>query len=183
MTPAAEEPASRTDQLQRALRRMPLVRQVIPQEAGIGWPLPQRKASRLLVVWPFYGMTRPAAGQKTDVFPIFATVTVAWATKIVVEYVDLQYSGACPRLDPPVPVGQFPHPALSGLSVGEYRQGRARLLALYDQLFDVLEAGGEFDPRFLAEFGGLLTRYLEPGLEPQYRALAGPFVARFLDRK
>jgi hypothetical protein len=159
---------------------MPLYRQVIPQEAGIGWPLPRRKKEdgRVYVTVPVFGM-RPLTGGGAELYPIFATVTVDWGTKTVVEYVDLRYAGLCPKSDDPRPVGRFPHNEIAGMTVAEYRAAKGTLLALYDTLFDTLGANGEFDAGFSAEFAALFGRLLEPGLESQYRALAEKFVARF----
>jgi hypothetical protein len=177
------EPRSRTEQFLQAFRRMPLVRQVIPQEAGIGWPLPRRKDGKLYVIWPFYGFAPTARAGHTDLFPVFATVTVDWGTKSVVEFVDFRYAGRLPRDERPRPVGQFPHPAVAGFTVGEYRKAKGDLLALYDRLFEVLAAGGEFDPAFLTQFGELFARMLEPAFEQQYREIAAPFMSRFFGEK
>jgi hypothetical protein len=179
----APEPRSRTEQFVLALRRMPLVRQLVPQEAGIGWPLPRRRDGRLFVLWPFYGFAPDRSTGRTNLFPIFATLTIDWATKVPVEYVDLVYSGLCPRQEAPVPVGQFPHPAVAKMTVAQYQEAKARLLALYDQLFDTLAASGTFTPEFAREFGDLFVRLLEPSLESQYRELGGPFVTHFLGEK
>lgn len=176
------EPRSRTEQFLFALPRMPLFRQMIPQAAAIGWPLPRRsKDKRLYVTIPFYGFRRAADG-KTDLFPIFATITVDWETKIVVEYADLRYTGLCPRDNPPKPVGRFPHDAVVTGTVDDYRRAKSDLFVLYDKLFDALAAGAPIDTAVATEFAALFDRLLEPGLEPQYRALAEKFVERFKPR-
>jgi hypothetical protein len=180
MPETRSEPRSRVEQFLLALPRMPVFRQLIPQEAGIGWPLPRRKKEdgRLYVTIPFYGFRRAKDG-KTDLFPLFATITVDWSTKIVVEYADLQYTGLCPRSDEPRSVGRFPHEAVSDLTVAQYRQAKSDLLAHYDQMLESLAAGAGVDAAFAARFSALFSKLLEPALEEQYRALAGKFVERF----
>ncbi len=180
MTEPTEESQSRTEQFLKALSRMPLYRQVIPQEAGIGWPLPRRKKDdgRVYATVPLFGM-RPLTSGGAELYPIFATVTADWATKTVVEYVDLRYAGLCPKSDVPQPVGRFPHDEVADMTVAEYRAAKGALLTLYDTLFDTLAANREFDAEFSAEFAALFGRLLEPGLDSQYRALAEKFVARF----
>jgi hypothetical protein len=173
----------RTETLMRELRGTPLFRQLVPMEAGIGWPIPVRKGDGVPMVClrlARFGF-RPTAerGKGAVLYPPFATVTLRWDTGRPVEYVDLGYSRPWPPDPDPQPVGTFPHEAVRG-SRGAYLADRRRLLACYDELFDRLARREGFDAAWVEEFGGLLRRLVEPGLEPYYRILGPSFFDRFL---
>ncbi|QFR00995.1 hypothetical protein F9278_37855 [Streptomyces phaeolivaceus] len=175
----------RSEALCREVRRSPVIRQLVPMEAGIGWPLPvpvvQDGTPRVYVRLPLFVM-RPDPAGGADLFPPFATATVDWSTRRLVEYTDLRFKEPHrSRAEWSRPVGRFPHPAVAGLTTNAYRDLRTRLLTLYDELLDELahgrQPGGGARP---GEFGGLLTRLLEPALVPHYRRLAPKFLGRYL---
>jgi hypothetical protein len=178
MNPAPS--AGRTEQLLRDVRKMPLFHQLIPQEAGVGWPLPLRRDNRVYAALPFFGMGRGAEKGKTPLYPIFAALTVDWSNFKPVKYVDFHFENPFGPVPWDQPVGTFPHAAVAGLTVGEYEAKRRELLALYDELFTMLGRGGTFGADWNQRFGGLLRLLLEPGLEPFYRTLAPNFTAQFL---
>lgn len=172
---------SKTEQLLEDVRKMPLFRQLVPQEAGVGWPIPVRKGEKVYVTLPFFGLAPLRAKGQTALHPPFATLTLTWPTLVPVEYVDLRFRDPQPDECWTAQVGTFPHPAVAGLTVGHYKGRRGELLAMYDELFDTLTANGALPPVWEERFGQSLRLLLEPGLEPYYRALAPKFFARFLD--
>ncbi|MFI1682869.1 hypothetical protein [Streptomyces sp. NPDC020607] len=181
-TPVGPGPVPTADLLER-LRRMPLFRQLVPMEAGIGWPVPLRLSRRsgtprVCLRLPLFGM-RPLSGGGAELFPPFATVTLDRATGRPLEYVDLRLTRPWPAPDDTRPVGVFPHKAVDG-TVGDYRAARRELLALYDDLCDSLAAHLPFERE--DRFAALLRTLLEPGLEPYYRVLGPDFFTHFLGR-
>ncbi len=166
-------PRSRTEHLLLDVRQMPIFRQLVPQEAGVGWPLPLRRHDTVYAVLPFFGLGRGEKGQ-TPLFPPFATLTLEWATRVPVKYLNLRFEG--PLADSNVswdqPIGTFPHPAVAGLTVGQYQQKRSELLALYDELFRTLTNKDTFSEEWKSRFGALLRLLMEPALLPFYRRLA-----------
>ncbi|WP_409239120.1 hypothetical protein [Streptomyces sp. PA5.6] len=172
-----------TAELLERLRRMPLFRQLVPMEAGIGWPVPLRLsrrsgAPRICLRLPLFGMHALSDGG-AELFPPFATVTLDRATGRPMEYVDLRLTRPWPPPDDTRPVGVFPHKTLDG-TVGDYRAARRELLGLYDDLCESLAARTPFARG--ARFTALLRTLLEPGLEPYYRALGPDFFTHFLGR-
>nr|WP_062343178.1 hypothetical protein [Herbidospora sakaeratensis] len=164
------------------LRAMPLFRQSVPMESGLGWPIPVRhrpgwdgSVAGVFVRIPLFGFRgRPTGG--TDIYPFFATITVDWRTRRAVEYADLRYTRPWKPWNRE-PAGVFPHASLRG-SKRAYLEKRDALLSLYDEMLD----GMLHDRPFGAgdEFGRLLRELLEPPLERYYRLLGPAFFGRFL---
>jgi hypothetical protein len=164
-----------------SVRRMPLYRQLIPQEAGIGWPLPVRVGGRggtLYVTLPFFGYTN--TNGQTRLFPPFATLTLTWANGLPVEYVDLRYRNPLPEIDWKSEAGSFPHAAVASLKVCEYEEAKAEFFLLYDEMLDRLSRGEPLSQTASARFSELMRLLIEPPLVPFYRALAPKFFDRFL---
>src|SRR3712207_2891537 len=69
--------ASRTEALLREVRQTPLFRQLVPMEAGIGWPIPVRRVDgegqrRVYLRLPLYGYRpTPVRGQSAILYPPF----------------------------------------------------------------------------------------------------------------
>ena len=162
------------------LRHIPIFRQLIPQEAGIGWPIPVRKSGTVYVTVPFYGFEYNKEQQQTKLFPPFATLTFNWENKLPVEYVNLRFRNPWPEGPWQEQAGVFPHPAVAHLSVGQYQQKREELLAMYDEMLATLAQGGTFSAEWTTAFSTLLRMLMEPALESFYRALAPKFFERFL---
>lgn len=162
------------------IRKMPLFRQLVPQEAGIGWPIPLRKAGKVYVTFPCFGFARTAEQGKTALYPPFALLTVTWTNWIPVEYVNLRFRNPWPEGQWEGQVGEFPHEAVAHLTVSQYREQRHALLGMYDEMLDRLAQGSSFDPAWEARFGHLLRLLMEPSLEPYYRVLGSKFFAHFL---
>ena len=175
---AAQSTNSRTATLMDEIRRTPAFRQLVPQEAGVGWPLPLRRQGTTYLTLPFFGMPPSSGAGSTPLYPPFAAMTLEWRTGRVVAYRHFGFER--PWEAPDGPVGTFPHDAVRGLRRSEYLERRADLLALYDQLFERLEQGTAFDDAWAARFSELLGTLMEPGLLPFYRTLAPGFVGRFL---
>jgi hypothetical protein len=161
-----------------AVRRSPVFRQLIPQEAVTGWPLPNRRDDSTYVTLPFHRMSR--RGGETgqwDLYPPFATLSFDWGDGRLVAYRDLAYDR--PWEPPEGPVGTFPHSSETA-SKRRYLERRAELLVAYDELFQKLATADTFENAWITRFGALLGELMEPSLKPFYRALAPKFVDRFL---
>ena len=175
-TPAA--PASRAERLVRALRRSALFRELVPMEAGVGWPLPHLSNGSVHAILPCFGMARVGKPARTALLAPFAGFTVSWSSGRPVEYVDYRYRGAWRNLDFSRPLGSFPHEQVQAMRRSDYLAKRARLHRMYGQLFDSLAAGGELPPFWMREFTELVDLLWEPALRPFYRQLAPRFYAR-----
>ena len=171
---------SKTEDFIKSIRKHPVFTSLVALEAGTGWPYPVRKGGKVYVTLPFFGCPRTANQKETPLYPPFATITAGWNTGLVVEYENLRFRNPWPEGRWDEQVGTFPHPAVAGLTVGDYKAKRAELFAMYDELFDTLEAGGEFADGWIGRFEALLRLLVEPSLEPYYRALAPKFFDRFL---
>ncbi len=168
-------------QVMQDIRRMPLVRQLVPQEAGISWPMPLRKEGRIYVTFAFFGMFYQQEQQQTALFPPFATLTLNRVNLLPVEYVNLRFRNPWPAGNWEAQADIFPHAGLAHLSIGQYQQKREELLSMYDEMMATLAEGGTFAPEWTAAFRRLLRLLMEPGMVPFYRALAPRFFAHFLD--
>ncbi len=162
------------------LRKSPVFRQLVPQEAGIGWPIPLRRNKKVFVTLPFYGFSHKAHNQETILHPPFATITIDWSNQMPVEYVNLRFRNPWPEGDWQRPAGTFPHPAVSKLSIKQYRDLRNELLSMYDILLDTLAMNEVLTTDWKASFSLLLRMLMEPSLEPYYRALGEKFFDNFL---
>jgi hypothetical protein len=169
--------------LMNDVRKMPLFRQVIPMEAGVGWPVPRQpggEQSKVYVTLPFFGFSQTKAPGQTSLTPPFATMTLDWATQVPVEFVNLRFHNPWPEGQWEGQVGVFPHAAVAGLTVGEYKARRSELLGMYDHMMATLAANRALTPEWSAEFSALLRTLMEPGLEPYYRAIGPKFFGHFL---
>lgn len=170
----------RTEQLTRDVRKMPLFRQLVPQEAGVGWPMPFRKANGVYVTLLFFGYGQDPDSGSTAVYPPFSMVTVDWANWRAMEYLDLRYRHPWPDDQCTARAGTFPHQAVAGLSVAEYRERRTEMFSAYDEILGHLVSGTEVPADLGMRFGERLRVLMEPGLELYYRALSPQFFGRFL---
>jgi hypothetical protein len=172
--------SSRTARLMNDVRKTPVFRQLIPLEAGIGWPIPLRRAGKVCVILPFFGMGPALGSSVTALYPPFSTLTLEWSNQRVVEYVDLRFKNPWPEGEWEREAGTFPNGEVSSLTVNQYREKRGELLALYDELFGMLAANTPFSEEWTGRFSALLRLLLEPPLEPYYRAIGPKFFQRFL---
>jgi len=172
---------SRTEILMKQVRSSPMGRQLVPLEAGTGWPMPSRQATKLFVKLPFYGFRRGKKAGETHLTPPFAIITVDWSNGLPVEYLNLQVRSPDPKLDwNGRVVGMFPHPSIAGLKLSEYKKQRCALLKMYDELFDTLILRKGL-PKFWENlFSERLGRLMEPSLLPYYEAMEPDFFAKFL---
>ena len=171
---------SKTREFVGKIRKSPVFTSLVALEACTGWPFPVRKNGRVYVSIPFFGCPRTAGQKENPLYPPFAVITAQWSNGLVVEYLNLRFRNPWPEGKWDEQVGTFPHAAVAGLSVSEYTAKREELFAMYDELFDTLEKGGEFNEDWTTRFESLLRLLLEPSLEPYYRALAPKFFDRFL---
>lgn len=173
---------SKMQALMKSIRQMPLFRQLIPMEAGVGWPIPLRKGGKTYVILPFYGYTRGSKERQIVLYPPFATITLDWSNQKPVEYVNLRFRNPWPEGEWETEVGHFPHPAVTQMTVQQYKAKRNELLTMYDEMFENLTQGHPFSAEWSARFGQLLGTLMEPPLEPYYRALSPKFFDRFLPK-
>lgn len=171
---------SRTQSLIKDIRKTPLFRQLVPQEAGIGFPIPLRKEGKVYITLPFFGFSPTAEAGNTKLFPPFAIATIDWSNQVPVEYLNLRFRNPAPELDWMKQVGTFPHPAIAQMTVGEYQQLKQELLGMYDRMLDLLAAKSPLSPEWSKRFEELLNILIEPTLKPYYRALNPKFFDRFL---
>ncbi|MEH1013118.1 hypothetical protein V6U90_08395 [Micromonospora sp. CPCC 206060] len=178
-----EQSSTRTGRLMHDVRRTPTFRQLLPMESMLAWPIPLRRGAAdgpagVYLRLPVFGGARVAGGG-VDIHPPFATLTVCWGTGRIVEYTDLRFTRPWPVPAGAPPVGRFPGEALR-VSIGEYLRLRERLLRRYDELLDNMSRGRSLPTATAQEFGSLLARLIEPGLEPYLRILGPKFFDRFL---
>jgi len=173
-------PTTRIAQLARELRRMPLGRQLIPMEAGLGWPIPIAAGEKAYVKFVFFGY-QPVRGKDVTalVFPPSHTVTLDWVTGRPVEFVNLRYRNPDPQLDWTSQAGTFPHEAV-GDSKSQYVANRQRAYELYDRLLNATAEGTPFPDDETAELSTLLRTLVEPDLLPYYAAIGPAFSQNFL---
>ncbi len=175
-----------TEKLLKNIRKTDLFRQLIPQEAGIGFPIPLRRKDKVYAILPCFGFKPTSEKGKTLLYPPFATITVNWENQVAVEYVNLMF-----RKDEPGKewtevlwegeIGTFPHEALAKMTVNEYQQKRLQLLEMYDQMFLALAKKETLSSQWEASFSQLLSLLIEPALIPYYRILSPKFGDRFLN--
>ncbi|MUG96848.1 hypothetical protein F7734_32705 [Scytonema sp. UIC 10036] len=174
------QPTSKTGQLIVNIRKTPLFRQLIPQEAGIGLPIPLRKEGKVYVILPLFGSIVNRQEKVTYIYPPFSTITLDWSNLQVVEYVNLRFRNPAPELNWEAEAGIFPHPAVSQMTIAQYKEQRQELLTMYDKMFEMLAEGSAFPDEWCRRFSELFHLLLEPTLEAYYRALAPKFCDRFL---
>ena len=170
----------RTEQLTRDVRKMPLFRQLVPQEAGVGWPMPFRKANGVYVTLLFFGYGQDPDSGSTAVYPPFSMVTVDWANWRAMEYLDLRYRHPWPDDQCTARAGTFPHQAVAGLSVAEYRGTSYRDVLRLRRNTRSSGVGNRGSRRSRHAIRERLRVLMEPGLELYYRALSPQFFGRFL---
>jgi hypothetical protein len=171
---------SRTESLFKGIRNMPLFKQLIPMESGIGWPIPVRRDGKVYLKFLFFGQSSTGEKGKIALTPPFATLTLNWANAVPVEYIDLRFQNPAPDLIWEGQVGIFPHQAVERIPINTYIQKRQELFALYDDLFNALAKGDSRTADQDAEFAHLFSTLLESPLIPYYRAIAPKFIDRFL---
>ena len=174
--------SSRTEALMKGVRQTGLFHDLVPMEAGIGWPIPSRSRSsgRAILTLPFFGMSPTVDRGVTALFAPFSGITLDWLNGRPVQYVDYRFRSAWANIDFSRPVGVFPHDAVRNLTRKEYLEKRAELLLRYDALMDTLAAGGELPPFWIKEFAEALKLLIEPGLLRFYAKLGPTFYEKFL---
>ncbi|MBL3526344.1 MAG: hypothetical protein JMN27_07980 [gamma proteobacterium endosymbiont of Lamellibrachia anaximandri] len=180
---STQQSVRRTSALLERLRKTPWFQQLIPAEAGIGWPIPLRRNGKVYMRIPFFGFSPTSEKGKTALFPPFALVTLDWASLVPAEYVNLQFRNPWPDVEWGKPVGHFPHESVASLAVGEYKEKRKELLELYNELFDKLSQGSDFSEEWNHRFSTTLNILMEPSLEPYYRTLGKNFFNHYLPSK
>jgi hypothetical protein len=170
---------SRTEKLLQNIRKTPLFMQLIPQEAGIGLPIPLRREEKAYAILPCFGF-KPIEKGKTILFPPLANVTVQWSNQLPVKYVNLKFDNPAPELQWSGEIGTYPHDAVVGMTIGEYKAKRRELLQMYDEMFAALENGSGLSPEWKQQFSELFSILIEPPLIPYYRVFGAKFCQKFL---
>jgi hypothetical protein len=179
MTVSASPPKGtpRAEAMMAWLRRTDAFRELIPADAALGWPAVEPRGDDVLLTMPVFAQQR-APGGGVELFPPFATLTVAWDPPRISGYLDLRTADGW-TADLERPAGTFPHAAL-GDSERAYLALRRELFERYDELCRALAAHREPSSAAADELSRLLRILLEPGLEPYYRRLAPAFFDRHL---
>jgi hypothetical protein len=167
-------------QVMESLRNTPIFRQLIPQEAAIGWPVPVRKKGRVYVTFFLFGRAYQPEKQQSALYPPFAALTFNWEKQRLVKFVDLLFEHPWPEGNWQDQVGTFPHTEIAQLSVSEYEARRKELFSMYDEMLQWLREGRSFPAAWRQRFGERLRVLMEPALEPFYRALEPRFFTHFL---
>jgi hypothetical protein len=169
------------------IRKTPIFRQLVPQEAGIGWPIPLRKVmgaehkKKVFVSLPFFGFARIPNSQETALYPPFALLTIDCLTQVPMEYVNLRFRNPWPEGQWEGQIGTFPHVAIAHLSVSQYLEQRNQLLSMYDELLDALVKDQALSSEWCALFSKLLRTLMEPSQEPYYRVLGQMTGSKFFE--
>ena len=169
-----------TEQLLKNIRKTPLFMQLIPQEAGIGLPIPLRRNNKIYAILPCFGFN-PIEKGKTELFPPFAKITVQWSNQVPVEYVNLHFSNSAPGLQWSGEIGTYPHDAVAGMTIGEYKAKRRELMQMYDEMFTALKDNSSLSQEWKQRFSSLFSTLIEPPLVPYYQILGAKFCDRFLN--
>lgn len=163
----------------QSFRKSGLFQELIPMEAGIGWPMPLRRAGAVYLKLILFGQANSEEKGKVALFAPFGLVILGWNNFKVVSYTNFNYENPWPERPISGQVGIFPHPQISHLTVGEYKEQRQILYSQFDHLFEALATGvtrSETDDETLRD---LFSKMVEPSLLPYYRALAPKFIDRF----
>lgn len=176
---------SQTEKLLKNIRKTPLFMQLIPQEAGIGLPIPLRRKideeMKVYAILPCFGFN-PVEKGRTKLFPPFAKITVQWSNKVPVEYVNLHFNNPAPKeLHWSGEIGTYPHDAVAGMTIGEYKTKRRELMQMYDEMFTALENNSSLSQEWKQQFSSLFSTLIEPSLIPYYRVFGAKFCDRFLN--
>lgn len=169
-----------TEKLLKNIRKTPLFMQLIPQEAGIGLPIPLRRNNKVYAILPCFGF-KPVEKGKTLLFPPFAKITVQWSNQLPVEYVNLHFNNPAPELQWSGEIGTYPHDAVAGMTIGEYKAKRQELMQMYDEMFAALENSSGLSPDFKQQFRDLFSTLIEPSLVSYYQVLGAKFCQSFLN--
>jgi hypothetical protein len=183
-TDRSQRVLTKTDELFKSIRNGGMFRELVPMEASNGLPIPLRKGNVVYAILPFYTY-KPAdsqQGNKIVLFPPFVSITVNWATKVPVEYVNFRFRSPAPELNWEQAAGFFPPAGMESMSVREYEQQKRELMVMYDELFEMLNQQGSFSAAWNERFSKLLRLMVEPCLEPYYRALSPKFFENFLKK-
>jgi hypothetical protein len=158
----------------KSARNSSIGRQVVPMEAITGWPIPFEQNGKLFFKLLYFGVGRKEKG-KTELFPPCVMLVLNYKTGEVVEYTNFYFSSPWPEMKRDVPVGYFPHPAVAGMRLSEYRQQKKELMIMYDQLIEAFlnhkQPGDEWNDKFF----GILAILLEPSLRRFYQTMGGDF--------
>ncbi len=166
------------EQILRNVKTMPIYKQLIPMEAISGWLIPFRKGGRTYITIPYCG-AMPLKPGKTKLYPPLALLTIDVQTGIPVQYVNTRYSNPWPEGKWSEAAGSFPHDAIAKMLVHEYKEKRARLKAIYDEMISCMNDDRELDPALDREFHDIINLLVDPGLKPFYTAIAPGFFGRY----
>jgi hypothetical protein len=160
------------------IRQSSVFRNLVPMQAGTGWPVPIRKRGKMYLCIPYFGLQQGKGKQPVLIYPPFATITVSWPKLLIVEYVNLRWRNLWSEKQLANPAGIFPHPAVAGVKLEEYNDMRQRLMAYIEAMLN-----STIDKTGLQEFSKIFHVMMEPSLLPYYRKLFPKYYGHFLPAK
>lgn len=152
----------------------------LPMGYSEGLPLLKISNGSLLMVVPFLLYKITGEVDRTLVYPIRYTVTLAMPKGEVVAFENLMYDERFEDMDFSKPVGLFRHESIRDLSKQAYAEERERLLSMYDKVINALLNDGDYFAEDEEAMRALLCKLIEPSLVPQYRALDVDFYEKYL---
>ncbi len=152
----------------------------IPLGYVTGYPMLGMYNGQPVMTVPFLRYKVTGQVDKTLVFPIHYTVTVALPSTRILAFQDLSADRRFQKVDFGKPIGFFRHEAVKSLSKTQFAAKREALFAAYDKIIAAMVAGRDYTPGERETMADLLKMLAEPCLMPIYQALEPAFYAKFL---
>lgn len=166
----------RLEKLYQQLRTHPLLEHLIPIEARISFPVPDRRADSVYLRFLVFSQDFDPTAKRRVVYRPFARLAIESSTEALVEYADLCFLEGRPRHAPEQPAGEYgPRETDMG-----YEEAKARERTFLESLETCLPLIGrtELSPAEQSTVKScreLFTALIEPGLASFYRALSPGF--------
>lgn len=154
----------------------------MPMGYAQGFPVFKILNGALCMEIPYLRYKITGEVDKTLVFPIRYTVTVALPEGDVIGYENLEYNPACEKVAFSQPIGYFRHESIKQYNRKAYEAKKEELYTLYSRLANALIYGDAFTADDDAAFKELLQTLLEPSLLPIYRIMDRDFYRKYLEK-
>lgn len=171
--------SSKIEAFMKAVRNSTIGRQVIPMETITGWPIVMRKDGKVYVKLIYFGIEQKEKG-KTLLYPPLVSIMAEFDTVRIVQYKDLRFEENFKGTNWSEACGKFPHTAVVGMKVKEYKQYKNDLLDLYDEMIEKMKKGDEFSEAWEKNFSILLSTMIEEPLINYYKICGEKFFNRFI---
>lgn len=145
-----------------------------------GLPILQIKNGILCLTVPYLKYRMTGAVDKTLVYPVRYTVTVALPGEDPVGFSDLSVNPVFEKVDFSKPVGTFRHDSIKQYSKDQYFALKDELYSLYDKTASALLYNAPYAEGDEKRMSELLRLLVEPSLLPIYRALDIDFYNKYL---